>query len=258
MSAAVLLECQELVVTIADTQVCNGLTLQIRAGECWAILGRNGVGKSTLLHTLAGLQMPLHGTVMLRGEQLSTLSRRTNAQQVGVLLQDYTDIFSSDVLQTALMGRHPYLHPWQWETSQDLLRARSALGLLDIANLEQRDLNTLSGGERRRAHLATLLTQDPAIYLLDEPTNHLDVRHQIRTFELLRNLANHNGKALVATLHDVNLAARFCDHALLLFGEGVTLHGSTMEVLNENNLARLLQHPMQQVTTPHGKMFIPG
>ena len=258
MSAATLLECRALAVMIADTRVCDALNLQIHPGECWAILGRNGVGKSTLLHTLAGFRPPQHGSIMLHGQQLSTLSRRQIAQQVGVLLQDYTDLFASDVLQTALMGRHPYLHPWQWETAHDLQRARSALQSLNIAALEQRDLNTLSGGERRRAHLATLLTQDPPLYLLDEPTNHLDVHHQIHTFELLRGIAQRDGKALVATLHDINLAARFCDHVLLLFGEGVTLHGAATEVLNEENLARLLQHSMQQVVTGYGKMFLPG
>lgn len=258
MSGATLLECRELAVTIAAIRVCKGLNLQIHAGECWAILGRNGVGKSTLLHTLAGLYAPLQGFVTLNGRQLSTLSRRAIAQRTGVLLQDYADIFASDVLHTALMGRHPYLQPWQWETPHDLQRARTALQSLDIAALEQRDLNTLSGGERRRAHLATLLTQHPPVYLLDEPTNHLDVQHQIRSFELLKNITKQEGKSLVATLHDVNLAARFCDHVLLLFGDGVTLHGATAEVLNESNLERLLQHPIQQVVTAHGKMFIPG
>ena len=258
MSATTLLECCDLAVTIAHTRVCTGLNLQVRAGECWAILGRNGVGKSTLLHTLAGLLTPQHGSIRLHGKQLSTLKRKAVAQQVGVLLQDYTDVFACDVLQTALMGRHPYLNAWQWETTQDQQRAKSALKSLDIAALEQRDLNTLSGGERRRAHLATLLTQDPSLFLLDEPTNHLDVHHQIHTFELLRRITQRNGKALIATLHDVNLAARFCDHVLLLFGDGVTLHGPTTEVLNEENLTRLLQHSMQQSVTAHGKMYIPG
>ena len=258
MNTTALLECRELAVAIAGTRVCDGLNMHIGPRECWAILGRNGVGKSTLLHTLAGLHAPARGSILLNGRLLSALSRRTIAQQVGVLLQDYADIFASDVLHTALMGRHPYIHPWQWETTQDLQRARNALQSLEITALEQRDLSTLSGGERRRAHLATLLTQDPPIYLLDEPTNHLDLHHQIRTFELLRNIAQQDGKALVATLHDINLAARFCDHALLLFGDGVTLHGLTAEVLNADNLARLLQHPMQHVITSHGKMFIPG
>jgi len=258
MNTSTLLECRALAVTIAGTRVCDALDLQIQPGECWAILGRNGVGKSTLLHTLAGLRPPQHGSILLHGQQLSTLTRRQIAQQVGVLLQDYTDVFASDVLQTALMGRHPYLHPWQWETAHDLQRARSALQSLDIAALEQRDLNTLSGGERRRAHLATLLTQDPPLYLLDEPTNHLDVHHQIHTFEILRRSARRDGKALIATLHDINLAARFCDRVLLLFGDGVTLHGVTTEVLNEENLARLLQHSMQQVVTDCGKMYFPS
>lgn len=257
MSTSALLECRDLVVSISGTRVCDGLNLQIHPGACWAILGRNGVGKSTLLHTLAGLHIPQSGSVISHGQPLSTLSRRTIAQQIGVLLQDYTDVFASDVLHTALMGRHPYLHSWQWETADDVQRARSALESLDIAALAQRDMNTLSGGERRRAHLATLLTQDPPLYLLDEPTNHLDVHHQIHTFELLRSLAQRENKALVTTLHDINLAARFCDHVLLLFGDGVTLQGPTTEVLNTENLARLLQHPMQLVVTAHGKMFIP-
>lgn len=258
MNAAPLLECRDLTVTIAGIRVCDGLNMRIHAGECWGILGRNGAGKSTLLHSLAGLHPLQHGSVLSHGQQLSILSRRAIAQRIGLLLQDYADIFASNVLHTALMGRHPYLHPWQWETAQDLHCARAALQSLDIAALEQRDLNTLSGGERRRAHLATLLTQDPPVYLLDEPTNHLDVRHQIRTFELLQSIVRRDDKSLIVALHDVNLAARFCDHVLLLFGDGVTLHGAANDVLTESNLARLLQHPMQQLITGNGKIFIPG
>jgi iron complex transport system ATP-binding protein len=257
MNAAPLLEAIALDVTIGNKRVCVDLNLRVGAGECWAILGGNGVGKTTLLHTLATLRPPAHGELLLDGVAAASLPRRAIAQRVGVLLQDYDELFSSTVLQTALLGRHPYLRAWEWEGAADALRAGEALSALGIETLAQRAMSTLSGGERRRAHLATLLTQDPRVFLLDEPTNHLDVHHQLHTLNLLRNIVQAHGHAMIAVLHDVNLAARFCDHALLLFGDGEVLHGATDTVVTADNLSRLLHHRVHALDTRTGRAFLP-
>lgn len=256
MNPTVLLECQQLNVSIAQP-ICRDLNLQFCTGEWWALLGSNGAGKTTLLRTLSGLHTADQGRVLLRGQSLASLPARAIAQQIGFLLQDYEDIFGGNVLQTAMMGRHPWIRAWQWESAQDLQRARAALRTVDLAEFEQRDLRTLSGGERRRAHLATLLTQDPSLLLLDEPGNHLDLRHQSMIFDALKQLVSLD-RAVVTTLHDVNTAVRYCNRALLLFENGVTLHGATDEVVTAANLSRLFKHPVRQVTSSEGSFYIPG
>lgn len=258
MTTPPLLETRGLHLSIGDKLICRDLNLCVRQGERWGVLGVNGVGKTTLLLALAGLKTPQSGKVYLNGTSLNKLPKRQAAQLSGVMFQDSDDTFPASVLETALIGRHPYLQRWEWESVEDEAIARAALQAVGIADLAQRRSNTLSGGERRRLALATLLTQDPALMLLDEPVNHLDLRHQMDTLELLTRQAAQHRKALVMVLHDVNLAARYCDALLLLFGHGEVLQGSVGEVLNEESLSRLYGHPVRRVETAEGALFYPG
>lgn len=253
-----LLSAQGIAVTIAGRWVCRDLELCIRPGERWAVLGPNGSGKTTLLHTLAGLRPTQGGDIMLRGRHLNTWRPRERARLLGILLQDYDDPFPSTVLETALIGRHPHLKRWQWEDDDDRARARSALGRMDLAGFENRAIATLSGGERRRLAIATLLTQDPQLLLLDEPTNHLDLLHQIHALELLARLTTQEDRGIIMVLHDITSAARYCDHALLLFGRGEALAGAVTDVVNEENLARLYGHPIRRLTGPDGDVWSPA
>lgn len=252
-----LLELRGLSVSIGGKQVCNHLDLQLKAGQCIGILGQNGVGKTTLLHTLVGLRNADAGAVMVRGAPLEQLSRRRIAQQVGLLMQEHEDPFPATVLETALIGRHPHIDFWQWESASDIRLARSALTAVDLADLEGRAVNTLSGGERQRLALATVITQDPDVFLLDEPSNHLDLHHEIDVLRMLSRYAREGGKAVVMTLHDINLASRFCDQLLLMFGEGKTQLGPTAEVLNADNLQRLFGIPVTAIPWEGGTLFQP-
>jgi iron complex transport system ATP-binding protein len=252
-----MLETRALQVTIGDTAVCRDLDLTINAGERWCILGCNGAGKTTLLLTLAGLRPPQAGRIALQQQALSALPRRQIARQVGILFQDQTDAFPASVLDTVLTGRHPWLGPLQWEGAADLQKARTALQAVGLAGIEQRSVTTLSGGERRRLGIATLITQDPQVLLLDEPTNHLDIHHQIRTLQLVSDLAADGNRALLLVMHDLNLAARYCNRFLLLFGAGETAQGNAAEVLTRPNLERLYQHPLLPLQGPQGEVWIP-
>lgn len=253
-----LLAAEGLGVRIGAVQVCTGLTLGIAPGECWAVLGRNGTGKTTLLHTLAGLRPPAAGRVLLDGRPLPDCPRRQVARRVGVMFQDYHDPFPATVLETALIGRHPHLGRWEWESGADRELARRALMQTGLAGLEQRPVATLSGGERRRLGLATVLTQDPDLFLLDEPASHLDLNHQISALDHLQGLARKAGKAVAMVLHDPNLARRYCDRALLLFGNGETRFGPTDSLLDRDNLERLYHHPMRAAETPGGPIWFPA
>jgi iron complex transport system ATP-binding protein len=255
----VILEARHLAVSIGPHQVCRDLDLALAAGERLAILGRNGAGKSTLLATLAGLRNADSGELFVDGQSYADLGLRNAARIRGWLGQDRSDPFASTVLEAVLTGRHPHLSRWSWESPSDARIARATLAEMNLADLEQREVQTLSGGERQRVAIAALLAQQTRLCLLDEPLAHLDLNYQIATLELLSLRARRDGVAFAMVLHEPNFALRFCDRALLLFGDGTHLTGPVADVLDVENLTRLYGHPMSRVTTadfPHS-VFVP-
>lgn len=240
-------------VEVGGQTVCRELDLTIDSGQCWAVLGGNGAGKTTLLHSLIGLHDGVSGSIELNGHAFGNLKRRQIAQLVGLLPQDSSDPFPATVLETALIGRHPHLGPWQWEGPRDYELARDALAAVGLADRAERDVRTLSGGERRRLAMATLKTQAPLIQLLDEPANHLDLHHQVT---LLGRVSQPGDGATIMSLHDVNLAERFCSHALLLFGDGDACFGPTNDVIGPQVLNRLYRHPIRQIDDGSRRVFV--
>jgi len=253
-----LLHTDNLSVTIGNVRVCNDLGLAMQAGENWAILGPNGCGKTTLLLTLAGLHAPSRGAVRLGDRPVLQILRRERARLLGVLFQDAEDTFPTSVMETVLMGRHPHLSRWQWESNADIDIATTALNDVDLADFELRQLNTLSGGERRRASIATLLAQNPPICLLDEPTNHLDLHHQIQILDLLTQRTKRPGHLNVFVLHDINLAIRYCAYGLLLLGNGECRHGKLSQIINSQILEHLYGCPIREVRDQGGPLYIPA
>jgi iron complex transport system ATP-binding protein len=249
------LQAQGLRVAVGTRVLVDRLDLELAPGELLVILGRNGTGKTMLLHTLAGLRAPSAGTVLLDGRPLAEIGRRHVAQRLGLLLQIYEDAFPLRVLDAVLTGRHPHLGFWQWEGTGDHAIARSALAAMDLEDMDDRPVGTLSGGERRRLAIATLLAQEPSVYLLDEPLNHLDPQHQIAVLEHCARLAR-AGHAVAATLHDPNLAARFGTRALLLHGDGHWLYGAIPDVLTAEALSGLFRTPIVQVPSQIGAVFV--
>lgn len=247
-----LLGAQALNVSIGKRTLVHELNLQLYAGERLAILGRNGSGKSTLLHTLAGLRAPSQGLVTLCGSAYAELGLRQTARLRGLLSQSQIDAFPATVLETALIGRHPHLGRWGWETPHDRQLAEYALTTTGLSELAERSVHQLSGGERQRLAIATLLTQEPLLYLLDEPLTHLDLNHQVALLELFRRASEQHGCAQVMVLHEVNFARRYCTHALLLFGDGRWQEGPVEELLTAGNLSALYEHPLRALTDQDG------
>ncbi|HVP33440.1 MAG TPA: ABC transporter ATP-binding protein [Steroidobacteraceae bacterium] len=231
------------------------LSIDFVPGELLAILGRNGSGKTLTLHTLAGLRRPAAGEVALAGVPLGDLKRRAVALRLGLLPQDLEDAFVTTAIETVLIGRHPHLALWQWETAEDERLARAALAAVDMEDCAARRTDTLSGGEQRRVAVAALLAQQPGIFLLDEPTNHLDPHHQLVVLGLFRELA-HSGRTVITTLHDPTLAARFADRVLLLHGDGRWTLGPVREALTAATLSELYLAPMVELVQDGRRVFV--
>lgn len=249
------LSCRGLGVSVPGRLLVDKLDLDLGRGELLAILGPNGVGKSLTLHTLAALRPAETGDVRLNDEPIGRLSRQQIAASLALLPQYTEDVFPATVLDTALIGRHPHIGRFQWESESDREIARDALASVDLRDLHFRNVATLSGGERRRLAVAQVLAQAPDIFLLDEPTNHLDPQHQLDVLRVFQ-AQTRNGAAVVASLHDVNLAARFADRCLLLYGDGRWDLGATDDVLSAERLTQLYATPMESVSWRDARLFV--
>jgi len=249
------LSCNNVRVTVPGRVLVDALTMTAKRGEVIAVLGQNGAGKSLTLLTLAGLRKPASGNVDLLGDDIFAARRQLVAQHLALLPQTTEDIFPASVLETALIGRHPHIGRFGWETAEDYAIADSALQAMGLDDMGRRDVLTLSGGERRRLAIAQILAQAPDIYLLDEPSNHLDPQHQLDALRIFRRAAD-EGATVITSLHDVNLAVRFADRCLLLYGDGRWELGNSGDILNESSLSDLYATSMEGVNWRERTLFI--
>ncbi|MBN9125302.1 MAG: ABC transporter [Nitrosospira sp. 56-18] len=255
-----MLQTRNLTLKYPDKLLCHDLNLTVNPGECWAILGRNGCGKTTLIHALGGLRQA-NGNggspISLGGKLLESWSRRDLARHLGILLQEEPGEFWGDVREYVLLGRHPYADTLFGWRSADLDIALEAIERMELADVAHRPLGTLSGGERQRARIALLLAQSPQYYLLDEPLQHLDLRHQLGVMQLFKELGE-QGSALMMVLHDIGWASRFCDHVLMIFENGQIIAGGAEDLLNRENLEALYQCSMEEFVREPRRHTLPG
>jgi iron complex transport system ATP-binding protein len=251
------LEARNLSLRVGERVLLRELSVAFETGQNWAILGANGSGKTTLLQTLAGLRRADGGAVLLDGQTIRDIPRRLRAQTLGILFQDMPNTFPATVFEMVLSGRHPHLGFWQTEAATDHALAHAALAAVELAEFTGRNLATLSGGERRRVEIATLLAQDAPLCLLDEPVNHLDPRYQIALLRLLCARAQQSGHLNLLVLHDVNLALRFCSHGLLLLADGSVRHGRLADILDRAVLETVYGCAMHEIRYADERMFFP-
>lgn len=241
-----------------DRLLYRELSLTVRAGEIWAVLGPNGVGKSSLLQQLAGLLPGARDAIELDGRPLHAWTPRQLARHRALILQEQETGVPMRVWDRVLLGRHPYLGRWGQPGAADLRAVRAALAALDLLPLAGRWLHDLSGGERQRVALAAAMVQEPMLWLADEPNNHLDPLHQVQWLQWLRARVDGKGGAALLALHDLNLAARFCNHALLLYPDGRHRLGSRAEVLRVGHLSELYACSIGEAPGPGFPVFYWG
>jgi len=210
-------------------------SLSLPLGELLCIIGPNGSGKSTLLRIAAGVLVPIQGTVRMREEDISNLSRRAIARHLGYLPQETASLYDFTVEEIVRMGRYPHTRGLGSLDRSDLEVIKQSLQLTEMDALAQRPLSRLSGGERKRAFLASVLAQKPQILLLDEPTGALDIHHQVQFFRLLHNLAKEGMTITVAT-HEINLASFFSDTLLVLSKGKPVVSGPPGQVLTPSTI----------------------
>ena len=244
------LELRDVSMGYANLIVLNNVTLELIPGEVLAVIGPNGVGKSTLVRVASGMLPPLSGRVGINGADLGDMPAGERAKAVSVVPQATSLPPSFRALDVVLMGRTPYLNWFESESEQDHELAAAAMERTETWEMADRPIEELSGGEQQRLLIARALAQAASIMLLDEPTAHLDLRHQDRVLGLVRSLAREQGLAVLLALHDLNLVSRFADRVVLLSDGRVKRSGSPQEVLDSELLAEVYGIRIQVVTNP--------
>lgn len=236
-------------VRIGDATIVEGVSLAFRPGEMTAIVGPNGAGKSTLMSVLSGFRTSYEGRCVFLGREISAWKKPELARRMAFVPQMLRLEFPFTGEQVVFMGRTPYCNGL-FESPADREAVRRAMDLTDAAPFAQRPFSVLSGGERQRIVLAGALAQEPAVLLLDEPTTFLDLKHQLQTYDLLRRLA-HEGMAVVAVTHDLNLASSYSDRIVVMSHGRIAADGSPGEVIQ----ARLLREVFEvdvEIRPDHG------
>ncbi|MHC4661806.1 MAG: ABC transporter ATP-binding protein [Planctomycetota bacterium] len=218
--------------------VLQEASVEVAPGDFIGIVGPNGAGKSTLLRLLAGLLVPASGEVVFDGKNISSMPRIETARVIGYLPQAVVSSFSFRVLEIVLMGRYPHLGAFGFESDADRGIAEKALEATGTAQFAARPFSELSGGERQRVLIASVIAQEPEIFLLDEPTAALDLKHQVTIYELLSKQAV-GGTGVVVVTHDLNLAAQFCRRLVLLVDGKVAAVGAPGEVVTPEKIREI-------------------
>lgn len=234
-----MIELQHLTVGYGNKAVLTDISQHIDAGQMVCLLGANGIGKSTILRTLAGFLMPLSGNVLLQGQSLPSLSPSRRSRAVSVVLTEHVEVPYMRVEDLVGMGRSPYTGFFGTLQAKDRKVVSEAIEMVGIGHLAQRTIDTLSDGERQKAMLAKALAQQTPVILLDEPTAFLDFHAKVSTLRLMLRLAHETGKTILLSTHDVEMAIQLSD-MLWVVQEGTVTAGTTASLTADGTLQRFL------------------
>ncbi|MFC4301855.1 heme ABC transporter ATP-binding protein [Cohnella boryungensis] len=226
-----MIEARRLSYRIGGREVLRQIDLRVEAGDFFGIIGPNGSGKSTLLKLLSGIESPASGEVLLEGKAIREYSRKETARRIAVLQQEALPAVGYTVREVVEMGRFPYQRWLGGEASDPEPVIRRVMEQLELQGLASRLVGELSGGERQRVALAKTMVQEPRVLMLDEPTTYLDIGFQVQMMDYVQSWRREYGLTVVAVLHDLNLAAQYCDRLLVLHEGQATASGAPGEVL---------------------------
>lgn len=233
--------------SIQEKRIISDIYFQAEPGQITGVIGPNGSGKSTLLKNIYRVHKPEAGKIMLDHEEMAMMSVKKKAQQMAVVSQDSSGLFDFSVREIVLMGRAPHKKMLESDTQEDGDIADEALQKVGMAEYGNRSITTLSGGEKQRVMVARALAQQAKVLILDEPTNHLDIHHQLQLMDLVQTL----DITVVTALHDLNIAAGYCDFIYVMDHGEIVAHGTPEEVLTEATLqevfrvnTNIIQHPV--------------
>ena len=239
-------------VSFGPKTILHDISLDIRDKEFVGIIGPNGSGKSTFLKCLYRVLQPNHGKIFFDGTEMSSLSHRDTALKMAVVAQHSTVNFDFSVLEMVLMGRSPYKGLLDRDQIDDYEIARHALSQVGLSDFESRNFNTLSGGEQQRVILARALAQRTECLVLDEPTNHLDIKYQLELMTIVKRL----DATVVSAIHDLNLAAIYCDRIIALKDGHIVCSGTPQDVLSSDTIRHIYGVSAMVQTLPDGRLNI--
>ena len=237
------LRAQDLTCTIGQREIVSGINLDLTPHTMTAIVGVNGVGKSTLMRVLAGIRRPAAGRVLVGGKDLATLGPRQRARQLAFVAQEESAPEDLTLAEMVALGRLPHMLPWQAGGADERRVVGESLEMVGLSALASRKCSNLSGGERRRAMLAKGLAQGTELLLLDEPTNHLDVHHQLHLLQTMRDTK----RTILASIHDLDLAMGWFDRIVMLANGQVHASGTPEEVMTALNLETTFKVRARQI-----------
>lgn len=248
-----LLSAQNLSFSYHTVPTLSDIDFILERGALRALLGPNGSGKTTLLKLLTGILQPTVGSVSYKGTNLAKMTRREAARRIALVPQEMNLQFGFTVEQMVMLGRTPHVKALAGASKQDRAIAAQMIELTEIGEMRERVVTELSGGEQQRVVIAMALAQQPQVLLLDEPTVHLDINHQLEILELLRRLNREQGLTVLATMHDLNLAALYFDDLVLLEQGRIVAAGTPAQVLSVEQIRSVFHanvmvqpHPTRQ------------
>ena len=250
------LSVQNISFAYGSNQVLKDISFEINKGEFWAVIGPNGVGKSTLFRCILGLLRPIKGSITIDGRDINTMSRKVLAQRIAYIPQIHRPVFGYSVRDTVLMGTTRYLSVFEQPKAAQLEKADSVLRMLELEDIAEKNYATLSGGQQQLVLIARALAQDAEILVMDEPTSALDYGNQMKILALLRTLAQ-RGYSVVVSTHNPQHALDFSEKTLALAPDKSSVQGRAEAVIDKEMMKRLYNMEVEFVSTGDRKILVP-
>tara|TARA_R110002012_G_scaffold322099_1_gene555503 strand:+ start:38576 stop:39355 length:780 start_codon:yes stop_codon:yes gene_type:complete len=238
-----------------ETVVAHGISFDLIQGELTAIVGVNGIGKSTLLRTIGAVQPKLSGAIVIAGKELSTYSTLHLASKISLVLTEALATKNLSVIELIALGRQPYTNWLGTLSAQDKEKTKEAIQLVEIEALQHKRCYELSDGQLQRVLIARALAQDTPLMLLDEPTTHLDLYHKVQLLKLLKHIAHKTNKTILFTTHEIEVAIQICDKMLIINKEN-SVFGQPCELIKNAHFENLFPTDMIQFDASSGSFKI--